>query len=95
MKHITDLSTLPFPIDSSALELLPESVARENIILPLKEEGGMLTVITSTPDDFEMTEKLRFIYRDFPLRSNAHAPDAAKLAHCAGEQGEYWQMFDF
>jgi type IV pilus assembly protein PilB len=54
-----DLGEIRIP--DPVIELVPESVARENIILPLKEEGGMLTVITSVPDDFEMAEKLRFI----------------------------------
>ena len=45
-------------------------------------------------EEFIDTEKLRFVYRDFPLRTNEHAASAAALAHCAGEQGQYWQMFE-
>ncbi len=48
-------------IPSSVIELVPESVARENAILPLAEEDGELKVIVSDPDDFETFEKLRFI----------------------------------
>ena len=43
------------------VELVPESVARENAILPLSEEDGQLKVIVSDPNDYETFEKLRFI----------------------------------
>ncbi|MCB0358491.1 MAG: thioredoxin domain-containing protein [Bdellovibrionales bacterium] len=39
-------------------------------------------------------EKLQFILRDFPLPSEAGATDLAAAAHCAGEQGKYWEAFD-
>jgi type IV pilus assembly protein PilB len=49
--------TIPEPI----IELVPESVARENAILPLAEEGDALKVIVSDPYDIDTVEKLRFI----------------------------------
>lgn len=52
------------------------------------------TTFPALKTEFIDTGKLRFIYRDFTLRSNQHAAAAAALAHCAGEQGEYWQMFE-
>ncbi|MBN2292427.1 MAG: Flp pilus assembly complex ATPase component TadA [Pirellulales bacterium] len=48
-------------IPPAIVELVPESVARENAILPLTENEGELTVIVSDPLDFEVFEKLRFI----------------------------------
>ena len=48
-------------IPPSVVELVPESVARENVILPMAESDGELKVIVSDPDDFETFEKLRFI----------------------------------
>ena len=48
-------------VPPSIVELVPESVARENAILPLSEEDGGLRVVVSDPDDFETFEKLRFI----------------------------------
>ncbi len=37
--------------------------------------------------------KIRFVYKDFPLKSlHANAVSAAEAAHCAGEQGYYWQF---
>ncbi len=48
-------------VPPSVLELVPESVARENAILPLAEEDGSLKVIVSDPNDIDTFEKLRFI----------------------------------
>jgi type IV pilus assembly protein PilB len=48
-------------IPPSVVELVPESVARENAVIPLSEGDGKLTVIVSDPDDYETIEKLRFI----------------------------------
>jgi type IV pilus assembly protein PilB len=58
-REFINLSEVVIP--PSVIELVPESVARENAILPLAEEDGQLTVIVSDPDDFETFEKLRFI----------------------------------
>jgi type IV pilus assembly protein PilB len=54
-----DLSEVSIP--ATVIELVPESVARENSILPMSEEGGSLRVIMSDPLDYETQEKLRFI----------------------------------
>jgi len=54
-----DLSEVTVP--PTVVELVPESVARENAILPLAEEDGMLRVAASDPDDYDTIEKLRFI----------------------------------
>ena len=48
-------------IPPAVVELVPESVARENAILPLAEEDGTLKVIVSDPYDFETFDKLNFI----------------------------------
>jgi protein-disulfide isomerase len=38
------------------------------------------------------TGKLRFIVRDLPLEFHSSALPAAEAAHCAGEQGKFWEM---
>jgi type IV pilus assembly protein PilB len=43
------------------VELVPESVARENVIIPLAEEEDALRVLASDPLDLETFDKLRFI----------------------------------
>lgn len=41
------------------------------------------------------TGKVRYIFRDFPLeRIHPDARLAAEAAHCAGDQGKYWEMHD-
>ncbi len=37
-------------------------------------------------------DKVRLVYRDFPLPMHPHAEKAAEAAHCAGDQGKYWEM---
>ena len=38
--------------------------------------------------------KIKMVYRDFPLSFHDRAIPAAIAANCAGEQGQYWPMFD-
>jgi type IV pilus assembly protein PilB len=57
--EFVDLAEVTIP--PSIIELVPESVARENVVLPLHQENGMLMVIVSDPTDMECFEKLRFI----------------------------------
>jgi type IV pilus assembly protein PilB len=54
-----DLRDVPIP--PSIVELVPESVARENAVIPLAEEDGALKVLVSDPFDYETFEKLQFI----------------------------------
>ncbi len=48
-------------VPPSVIELVPESVARENAVLPLAEGDGRLTVVLSDPMDIDTVDKLRFI----------------------------------
>ena len=48
-------------IPASVIELVPESVARENVVMPLAQENGAIKVIMHDPTDFETIEKLRFV----------------------------------
>ena len=38
--------------------------------------------------------KVKFVFRDYPLPFHKEAPKAAEAAHCAGEQGKFWEMHD-
>ena len=38
--------------------------------------------------------KVRFVFKDFPLQNHLQAPKAAEAAHCAGDQGKYWELHD-
>ena len=48
-------------IEDEVIQLVPESVARENSIIPYKDENDVLNVLVSDPFDLETIEKLRFI----------------------------------
>lgn len=40
-------------------------------------------------------DKLRFVYRNFPLNhQHPHAQHAAEVAEAAGDQGKFWEMHD-
>lgn len=39
-------------------------------------------------------EKVRFVFKDFPLEIHPHAQKAHEAAHCAGEQGRYRAYHD-
>jgi protein-disulfide isomerase len=37
-------------------------------------------------------DKVRLVYRDYPLPMHPYAPKAAEASHCAEDQGKYWEM---
>ncbi|MCE3015870.1 MAG: GspE/PulE family protein [Pirellula sp.] len=54
-----DLSTIRIP--DHVIQLVPESVARENKIIPVSDEDDTIKVLVTDPFDIETIEKLRFI----------------------------------
>jgi protein-disulfide isomerase len=52
------------------------------------------TVMPQVIKDYVDTGKVRYVLRDFPLPFHKNARNAAFAAHCAGEQGKYWEMHD-
>ena len=54
-----DMTGLEIP--KSVIELVPESVARENVIIPLSLEGNVLKILTADPNNYETLQKLQFI----------------------------------
>ena len=57
--ELVDLTGVTVP--QEVVDLLPESVARENTLFPLEEVGMSLKLVTSDPTDIDTQEKLRFI----------------------------------
>jgi len=58
---ITYVDLREIRIADDVIELVPESVARENNVLPYGEKDGALQILISDPFDLETIEKLRFI----------------------------------
>lgn len=54
-----DLEEVDIP--ESVIELMPETVARENAVVPIAEIDGRLRIAISNPNDMDTLEKLRFI----------------------------------
>ena len=42
----------------------------------------------------EYGDKIRYIFRDYPLPFHQHGQNTAQAARCAGEQEKYWQYHD-
>ena len=57
--QFVDLTEVTIP--AAVVELVPESVARENVVLPMSQENGALKIIMSDPSDFDTVQKLQFI----------------------------------
>jgi len=48
-------------IPNSVIELVTESMARENLVLPIESDGESVTVAMSNPNNIEVLDKLRFV----------------------------------
>ncbi len=48
-------------IPPEIIELVPESVARENNVIPLSQDNGALKIVMSDPSDLDTQQKLQFI----------------------------------
>ena len=57
--QFVDLTEVTIP--AAVVELVPESVARENVVMPLSQENGAIKIIMSDPIDFDTVQKLQFV----------------------------------
>src|SRR5438874_5080196 len=86
--QFVDLKGITIP--SSVVEMVPESVARENHIIPLSHENNALQIVMSDPNDLDTIEKLRFILnKDIqPVLSDREDIVAAINAHYGQSETE-------
>src|SRR4051812_6215570 len=67
MSAIAEFHNMPFvdlkgvTIPPAVVEMVPESVARENHVMPMSHENNALQIVMSDPNDLDTIEKLRFI----------------------------------
>ena len=53
------------------------------------------TTLSALKKHYVDTGKVRYVFRDFPLdQMHPQARKAAEAAHCAVEQGKYWEMHE-
>ena len=48
-------------IPHSVIELVTESIARENIVIPIESDGDSVTIAMHNPNNIEVLDKLRFV----------------------------------
>lgn len=52
-------------------------------------------VLPELVKEYVKTGKVRYVFRDFPIASiHPQAHRLHEAAHCAGDQGRYWEMHD-
>ena len=54
--NLSDLNVPP-----TIIEMVPESVARENVLIPIAEDNGVLQIAIRDLSDFEIIAKVQFI----------------------------------
>ena len=77
-------------IPTSAVELMPESTARENSVLPLEMDGDTLRVVMCEPGDVETVDNLKFILnRNVKVVLATRSSIVAAINHVYGQiEGE-------
>jgi uncharacterized protein (TIGR02996 family) len=75
-----------YALTQTVIEFMPESVARENLVLSLHIDGDRLFVATAEPANFDTIQKLQFIRNKdiVPVRADANEIRAA-IEHCYGQ----------
>jgi len=77
-------------IPQTVIELVPESVARENLVIPFQLNGEALTVVISDPLRYDVLDKLKFILnRDIrPAMASKEAIQTAINRHYGQSETE-------
>jgi len=76
-------------VPPQVIELVPESVARESLVLPLRQDSDHLELAVSDTGDMETLEKLRFILSRSIRPREARVEDlAAAIDHHYGPKSQ-------
>lgn len=86
--EFVDLENAEIP--QSVIELVPESVARENVVVPFELDGESLVVVISDPMRYDVLDKLHFILnRDIrPAMASKEAIQGAINRHYGQSETE-------
>ncbi len=77
------------PVPAEVLELVPESLVRENMAVPISIEGETVTLATVDPDDIALADKLTFVLaRNIRLVPASPAEISEFIGRNYGEAGE-------
>jgi hypothetical protein len=83
------------PVPAEVLELVPESLVRENLAVPIAAEGESVTFATVDPDDIALADKLTFVLaRDVRLVSASAAEIAEFIGRYYGQPGRESESVD-
>lgn len=94
-----NLSVAKPPIDLHSAEILGDPSARLVLVEFSDQQCEYAAqharrTFPQIRDQYVQTGKLRYAVLDFPSQAHPVAFRAAAAMHCAGEQGQYWQMRD-
>lgn len=59
--NLTYVELKDVQVPMSVVEMVPESVARENVVIPISLDNGVLKICMSEPSDYDTLQKLQFI----------------------------------
>jgi protein-disulfide isomerase len=85
-----DIAGLPMKGDAAAPVTLIELTDYQCPYCRRHAEGALPQI----EREYVTSGKVRYLILDLPLAMHRSAPKAAEAAHCAADQGKYWEMHD-
>lgn len=61
LRHVESVDLSGVTVSPGIIEMVPEAIARENVLIPFAEENGLLRIAVRNPSDSETLSKLQFI----------------------------------
>ena len=61
MPSVKSVNLSDMNVPSTIIEMVPESVARENVLIPIADKNGVLQIAMKDPSDFDTIVKVQFI----------------------------------
>ena len=61
LRHVESVNLSDVTVPPGVIEMVPEPIARENVLIPIAEKNGMLRIVVRNPSDYETLSKLQFL----------------------------------